>query len=229
MGFFSSLKGQLGRDTGRFISNKIFGNKHASKYQRVNGTGRSLLGSDGVSVKNDGIVKNFFKTKIDTFVDNKKTENQLKIEEKEFDRKQALKFEQNIENLIAIKIPKQKQSLIDTMYYLSAIISSNSWKNALEDENKRVNAYADIALKKYSQCLQMLKMKYPNATEIPIFERIYRQKQRKAFFQRYWIFIMMIVLFTIMGVFAYFEKDKPKMQPKETVIERIINKIKNNE
>ena len=36
MGFFSSLKGQLGRDTGRLISNKVYGNRHASKYQRVN-------------------------------------------------------------------------------------------------------------------------------------------------------------------------------------------------
>lgn len=35
MGFFSSLKGQLGRDTGRVISNKVYGNRHATKYQRV--------------------------------------------------------------------------------------------------------------------------------------------------------------------------------------------------
>ena len=35
MGFFSSLKGQLGRDTGRLISNKVYGNRHATKYQRV--------------------------------------------------------------------------------------------------------------------------------------------------------------------------------------------------
>ena len=225
MGFFSSLKGQLGRDTGRFISNKIFGNKHASKYQRVNDTGRSLLGG-GNSVKSDGIIKTFFKARKEVFIEREEIEIQLKKEEYEFARKQILKLEQNIENLIAIKIPKQKQSLIDTMYYLSAIISSNSWKNVLEDENKRINTYADIALKKYSQCLQMLKMKYPNATEIPIFERIYRQKQRKAFFQRYWVFVVMIVLFMIMSVFAYFEKDKPKMQPKETAIERIIDKIK---
>ncbi len=27
MGFFSSLKGQLGRDTGRVITNKVYGNK----------------------------------------------------------------------------------------------------------------------------------------------------------------------------------------------------------
>ncbi|WGU68990.1 hypothetical protein QIU18_10040 [Capnocytophaga canimorsus] len=72
MGFFSSLKGQLGRDTGRFISNKIFGNKHASKYQRVNDTGRSLLGS-GTSVKSDGTIKTFVKTRKQAFVERKKS------------------------------------------------------------------------------------------------------------------------------------------------------------
>ena len=42
MGFFSSLKGQLGRDTGRFISNKIFGGKHAIRFQNVS-TAQNLL------------------------------------------------------------------------------------------------------------------------------------------------------------------------------------------
>ncbi|MFK8296176.1 hypothetical protein ACI760_08315 [Capnocytophaga canimorsus] len=228
MGFFSSLKGQLGRDTGRFISNKIFGNKHASKYQRVNDTGRSLLGS-GTSVKSDGTIKTFVKTRKQAFVERKKAEIQSKKEEEAFARKQVLKLEQNIEKLVAIKIPKQKQGLIDTMYNLSAIIFSNSWKDTLEEENKRANDYADIALKKYGQCLQMLKMKYPKATEIPLFERIYRQKQRKAFFQRYWVFVLMFVLFSVMGIFAYLEEDKPKTQQKETVIQRLMGKFNKNE
>ena len=66
MGFFTSLKGQLGRDTGRLISNKVYGNRHASKYQRVNSS--------------DNITKNLkLEKKYELKIIKKKRENNLEI------------------------------------------------------------------------------------------------------------------------------------------------------
>ena len=84
MGFISSLKGQLGRDTGRFISNKIFGNRHATKFQNV-GTIGNLLGgiSEGVET--------------------------LKTE---FTNSSKKHFQKKATNIAALKVPKQKEELI---------------------------------------------------------------------------------------------------------------------
>ena len=45
MAFFKSFFNQIGRDTGRLVSNKIFGDKHAIRHQHV-GSEKSGANSD---------------------------------------------------------------------------------------------------------------------------------------------------------------------------------------
>ena len=94
MGFFNSLKGQVGRDTGRVISNTIFGNKHASKYQRVNAQNTKA----NLKAQRD------FELKIlEQEQQNRETElNQLQL------RENNLRFKKDIVNIVSIKIPQKK-------------------------------------------------------------------------------------------------------------------------
>lgn len=200
MGFFGSLKGQLGRDTGRYISNKIFGNKHASKYQRVNSTGKSLM---KIPLKDTAFTENsYYSHSIEEV-------NSQTLQENERERKEqrefALKSEKAMKELISMKIPIQKKPLIDMMFKLSSIISSNPHRNIFEEEHLFSNQYANVALKKYEQCLYMLKTKFPNSTEIQFFENKYRKKKQMAFLQRYWSILLLIAIFVAIGILAYFE------------------------
>lgn len=242
MGFFSSLKTQLGRDTGRFISNKIFGDRHATKYQRVSSTGKSLLGSTNNTSSGNfnnsnspkrGLLSSFFRTSGNFLLEQTKASLESKRREEEYikqiQQEDSVKLKKSIEKLISTKIPNQKQSLIDMMFKLSSIISHNSYKNVLEEENVLANKYTDVALKKYEHCLYVLKTKFPKADEIHFFEEKYHKKKRKAFFQRYWSFLLMVIFFLIAAIMAYFEEEKPQPIRQETTIERIIDKFKNNE
>lgn len=199
MGFFGSLKGQLGRDTGRYISNKIFGNKHASKYQRVNSTGKSLM---KIPLKDTAFTENsYYSHSIEEVNSQTLQENGERKEQREF----ALKSEKAMKELISMKIPTQKKPLMDMMFKLSSIISSNPHRNIFEEEYLFSNQYANVALKKYEQCLYMLKTKFPNSTEIQFFENKYRKKKQIAFLQCYWSILLLIAIFVAIGILAYFE------------------------
>lgn len=199
MGFFGSLKGQLGRDTGRYISNKIFGNKHASKYQRVNSTGKSLM---KIPLKDTAFTENsYYSHSIEEVNSQTLQENGERKEQREF----ALKSEKAMKELISMKIPTQKKPLMDMMFKLSSIISSNPHRNIFEEEYLFSNQYANVALKKYEQCLYMLKTQFPNSTEIQFFENKYRKKKQIAFLQCYWSILLLIAIFVAIGILAYFE------------------------
>lgn len=202
MGFFGSLKGQLGRDTGRYISNKIFGNKHASKYQRVNGTGKSLMKIPR-DKKDTAFTENtYYNHSIEDI------NSQIVQEHERAQKKQseiALKSEKAMKELISMKIPTQKKPLIDMMFKLSSIIASDPHRNIFEEEHYFSNQYANVALKKYGQCLYMLKTKFPNSTEIQFFENKYRKKKQIAFLQRYWPILLLTAIFVVIGILAHFE------------------------
>ncbi len=188
MGFFSSLKGQLGRDTGRFISNKIFGGKHAIRFQNVS-TAQNLL--KDISEEIEGL-----KTKINN-------------SEKKYFRKKATKIAE-------MKVPKQKNELIDMLNFLLAETFSNSWNEGGDDEtdsSKYTNLYLDVVLKKYEQCLFFLITNFPKATkEIHMYEKQYKRIKRKRFLQKYGIFLLVGIVFftvmTIMSIMSIIEKNR---------------------
>ena len=167
MGFFSSLKGQLGRDTGRLISNKVYGNRHATKYQRVDNSktiakNLKLEQKYGLELleKEKNIEIDFLKQK---------------EEIKNIQDKKAF-VDQNLKKIIGMKVPNSKDGIIDNLHSLSVEITSNKWKDSEDEINKISNVYTDALFKKYEQHLVTLKSKFPSAVEIQYFE-----KQSKAF------------------------------------------------
>ena len=208
MGFFDSLKGQLGRDSGRVVSSFIFGNKHATKYQRVDNN-------------NSKIIKSNLKTQRDYELEILEQEQENEIEEKK------AFVNQNLKKIISMKIPNSKELLIEQLHSLSVEITSNKWKDTEEDVNKISNIYTDAVFKKYEQYLFTLKTKFPNAVEIQYFEKQRRAYQKQAFFQKHKLafIVILFVLFIVWGITSgYFERsDKETRQRNKELIDKIFN------
>ena len=204
MGFFSSLKGQLGRDTGRVISNKVYGNRHATKYQRVDNA--------KAVAKN---IKLEQKYELELLEQEKNSEiNFLKKKEeiKDFQDKKVF-VDQNLKKIIGMKVPNSKDGIIDNLHSLSVEITSNKWKDSEDEINKISNVYTDALFKKYEQHLVTLKSKFPSAVEIQYFEKQSKAFQKQAFFQKYKLIFIGIILAIIAGVGMFLEDEQPKETP----------------
>lgn len=204
MGFFSSLKGQLGRDTGRLISNKIYGNRHATKYQRVDDSktiakNLKLEQKYGLELleKEKNIEIDFLKQK---------------EEIKNIQDKKAF-VDQNLKKIIGMKVPNSKDGIIDNLHSLSVEITSNKWKDSEDEINKISNVYTDALFKKYEQHLVTLKSKFPSAVEIQYFEKQSKTFQKQAFFQKYKLIFVGIILAIIAGIGMFLEDEQPKETP----------------
>ena len=204
MGFFSSLKGQLGRDTGRLISNKVYGNRHATKYQRVD--------NSKTIAKNLKLEKKY---ELELLEQEKNSEiNFLKKKEeiKDFQDKKVF-VDQNLKKIIGMKVPNSKDGIIDNLHSLSVEITSNKWKDSEDEINKISNVYTDALFKKYEQHLVTLKSKFPSAVEIQYFEKQSKSFQKQAFFQKYKLIFIGIILAIIAGVGMLLEDEQPKETP----------------
>ena len=204
MGFFSSLKGHLGRDTGRLISNKVYGNRHATKYQRVD--------NSKTIAKNLKLEKKY---ELELLEQEKNSEiNFLKKKEeiKDFQDKKVF-VDQNLKKIIGMKVPNSKDGIIDNLHSLSVEITSNKWKDSEDEINKISNVYTDALFKKYEQHLVTLKSKFPSAVEIQYFEKQSKTFQKQAFFQKYKLIFIGIILAIIAGVGMFLEDEQPKETP----------------
>ncbi|HEU4791140.1 MAG TPA: hypothetical protein VFS71_15745 [Flavobacterium sp.] len=197
MGFFNSLKGQLGRDTGRAISNKIYGDRHATKYQRVGSSNGGRANSNDVKA----ILREEKKHELKIL---EKNQEYAEIEHNREQLKETnLQYEKDIANIISIKIPQEKEDLIDSLHELSIIISANPWKSVMQDENKIANRYVDAVYSKYIQHLHTLKIKYPLESEIIHFEFLLKKIDKDAFRGKYSQVFLAICFFIVLGIGSY--------------------------
>ena len=204
MGFFSSLKGQLGRDTGRLISNKVYGNRHATKYQRVD--------NSKTIAKNLKLEKKY---ELELLEKEKNIEIDFLKQKEEIKNIQDKKafVDQNLKKIIGMKVPNSKDGIIDNLHSLSVEITSNKWKDSEDEINKISNVYTDALFKKYEQHLVTLKSKFPSAVEIQYFEKQSKAFQKQAFFQKYKLIFIGIILAIIAGVGMFLEDEQPKETP----------------
>lgn len=204
MGFFSSLKGQLGRDTGRLISNKVFGSRHATKYQRIDSS--------------NNIAKNLkLKKEYELELLEREKENNIEVlnrnqELLEINEKKSI-INHNLKKIASMKIPNSKEAIIKNLHSLSIEITSNKWKDYDEEINKILNDYSDTLFKKYEQHLFTLKSNFPNTVEIQYFEKQSKIFQKQAFFQKHKLIFIAIILAIIGGLGMYFEDEQQKETP----------------
>jgi hypothetical protein len=213
MGFYNSLKSQIGRDTGRAISNALLGDRQAIRFKNVDSNNAKA----NLQAQKDYELEMFE-------LEKEKNKERAKIYEL---RERNVKIERGVANLISMKIPQRKEDLIDLLNELSMIISAHSWKFSEDDENEQSNKYSDAALKKFEQCLFILKNKFPKEFEIIYFEKQFKKFKRKAFISNNYIIHVMLMIFfigLIVIVGCYSDKHKPKETPIKDFFHSVFSK-----
>jgi len=170
-----SFKREIGKNTGKAVSNLLFGDKHATPVKLIRETKNDLL----------------------------KEKQKIELESKEKERVSKLNNDsiQQAIRIAQIPIPKEKNEIIDMLNELYINIDSFGWKSVFEGgskketENKISNKTSDALTKKYKQILKTFIIKYPKTPEIEIFEGYKKKVFYKKIKGKYGSVLLLLLLF----------------------------------
>lgn len=189
MGFFKSLKSQVGRDTGRVISNAVWGDKHASVYRRAGGK---------INEK-----------RIEAQMEAQREAHEQMVKQQQLEKIQDV-TESNVASIIAMKLPKQKDELIEMLQELFVKLTVNPWGSVVKDECKITNKYADAIVTKADQIVFTFKTKFPNEFEILYYEQqlneLKKQRKKKMYTEVVVISIIIVLLALFLGIMSLREE-----------------------
>jgi hypothetical protein len=170
--FTRALGRELGKNTGKFVSNKVFGDGHSTPH-RI-----SIQREKTEQIKQEA----------------KNQEKQmLSILEKEIDEK--------IHELSVKSIPNEEKELINFLLEIELLIKSNSWKGVGingDEKHKLTNKYSDGLFEKYNQGVELLKLSGGNPIAIAKFESKSKVFKKKKFYGKYWFWLLFFGLFISM-------------------------------
>lgn len=199
MGILSSFKGQIGRDTGKVVSNLVWKDKHASVYRRAESRKQEAL-------------------------DLKKKQLEAELEQKELDREsEQEKHEQERLDRISEKIgnrirqvnecdiPEERKALVDTLNQLIVLFKANPFKDELNNkEHKISNTYSDVILIKYEQALMTFESFYAEDIRLEYYSKLLKSFKKERIIKKNIGTILLIIgivsLFSFFGTMAYLQK-----------------------
>lgn len=159
-----SFKKEIGKNTGKYISTKLFGDKHATPHKIIIAREENKI--DEKRKSND------FKLEEKRIALNLKKSEQDKIEN----------YYNKKENIISQPLSNDKQELFDFSNYLIGEIKSNGWST--KDENAHLNEFSDTCYNKLIQC--KIKLQSINAQfEVEHIETELKSLKNKKLFQKY--------------------------------------------
>jgi len=179
--FKKSLFRELGKNTGKWASNKLFGDNWSTPYRFSN---------SGTSMAKQAL-------KIEKEIEEKKVDNQLEIERLKHVFAQNRNSQKMKNEIIAMPLPENRDDLFTFANFMLSNIYGSGWDH--DDEKEYLNDLSDVCLNKLEQCKIMFN------TNGALFETKYLEKEirtlkRKRFFEKYGIIVFAIIFF---GVLIY--------------------------
>ena len=179
--FKKSFWREIGKNTGKVVSNFIFKDNWSTPYRFSNS--KNKIAKEAIKIE-----ENLKKLETKNIIAQKKLEFEFNLIQK-YDKKK--------ETIINLSIPDEKNELFQFSNFLISNVYGSGW----DQDDEYINLFSDACLKKLQQC--KLKFKFMNA----IFEVSYLNKEintlkRKRFFEKYGkIFILLIIV--TFGLFFY--------------------------
>jgi hypothetical protein len=198
MGFFKSLKSQVGRDTGRVISNAVWGDKHASVYRRAG----------------DKINEKRIEAQMEAQIEAQREAQERMIKQQQLEKIQDV-TETNVASIIAMKLPKQKDELIEMLQELFVKLTANPWGSVFKDECKITNKYADAIVTKADQIVFTFKTKFSNEFEILYYEQQLnelKKQRKKKMYTEVVIVSAIVAVFLIFGIIMTIREQAQKAE-----------------
>ncbi|EHO07928.1 hypothetical protein [Myroides odoratimimus] len=187
--FGKSFEKELGRNTGKWVSNVIFGDGHATPYRRAESRRQEKLDQQRIQEEN------FHQQRL----------TQIRLDDKIRQKEQLLAIDtaviQNINYLSSIKIPNSVEEITDLLSELTIQIKTNKWRYNNE-EGKIRNKYNEALLEKYNQILIRFRSIAPNHHQIKYFEKNIKDFKKKRFIKKN--IIMLLIAFFIFSVLCVF-------------------------
>ncbi len=156
-----SFTREVGKNTGKFVSNLIFGDKHSTPYRRVD-NGRS----EAAKIRAAAIES---KARADI---QKQKNDDLNILDGA-----VLK---NVDIVLQTPIPQDEAGLVNLMSTWAAQLSGCKWDFDSE-EGKIRNQFPDALLEKYKQCIMLIKAISPNNAMMQYFNDILVKAEKRRF------------------------------------------------
>ena len=192
-----SFKRELGKNTGKWVSNKIFGDGHSTPH-RVS-----------IKVQKQQLENDLRKAELKAEKQQRRSENRKELfsKGKEFlsdidgDKDEILSANSQRNEIIATSIPSKKEEIMDFANFLLSIIKLNGWRSG--ENEKHINSLSDACLTKLEQCEIKLKS-INNLNEASYIESEIKKLKKKKMIQKYLIFaaiglfvLVMFILFQL--------------------------------
>ena len=182
--FKKSLFRELGKNTGKWASNKLFGDNWSTPYRFSN---------SGAAIAKEAL-------KIEKEIEEKKVDNQLEIEKLKHVFSQNRNSQEMKNEIIVMSLPENKDDLFTFANFILSNIYGSGWDH--DDEKEYLNAFSDVCLNKLKQC--KIKFQVMGA----LFESKYLEKEiqtlkRKRLFEKYGIIVFVFILFVILIYINY--------------------------
>src|SRR5690606_24836186 len=184
--FGKSFERELGKNTGKWVSNVIFGDGHATPYRRAENRRQQKLNQQRIQEDN------FHQQRL----------TQIRLEDKIKQKEQLLVIDgavlQNVDMISSIKVTNNSEQLVDILSELSIQVKTNKW-HGNNEEGKIRNKYNEALLEKYNQAFLRLKSIDPNNAQIEYFEKNIKNFRKKRFLKK-----NQIILIIASFIFAFF-------------------------
>ena len=204
--FGNSLKRELGKNTGKFISNVVFGDMHSTPYRRVDARRKAAREARLAEVEARRRVEEVKK-------EAKLEEARMRLEEAheraELERKNQLyaidgAVIKNIDILNSKPIPSNKAELLQMLSELSVQLKANKWQTN-SDEAEIRNKYTDALLEKYTHCVRELEIMDNNEPHLKYYKDVASKAKRNRFIKKYqfWLILLLImIMLAVCGIIA---------------------------
>lgn len=191
--FGKSFERELGKNTGKWVSNVIFGDGHSTPYRRAENRHRQKLKQQRIQENN------FHKQKL----------TQIKLENGIREREQNLLIDsavlQNVDIISSYKISNNIEQIVDLLLELSIQVKTNKWY-INDEEGKIRNKYNEALLEKFNQTLLRLKTIDSNNSQIEYFEKNLKNFKNKRFLKKNEsLLIFVSILFVAFCIFLFTE------------------------
>jgi|TARA_B110000971_G_scaffold202394_1_gene222114 hypothetical protein len=182
--FKKSLFRELGKNTGKWASNKLFGDNWSTPYRFSN---------SGAAIAKEAL-------KIEKEIEEKKVDNQLEIERLKHVFSQNRNSQEMKNEIIVMSLPENRDDLFTFANFILSNIYGSGWDH--DDEKEYLNAFSDVCLNKLKQC--KIKFKVIGALfETKYLEKEIRTLKRKRFFEKYGIIVFTFIFFAVLVYINY--------------------------
>jgi hypothetical protein len=184
MMFKKSLYKELGKNTGKWVSNKVFGDSWSTPYRFLRSQQK---------VEKDTL-------KLEKEIEKQQAYNQLELKKLENLFVQSRNFHKKKNEIIALTLPENKEDLLTFANFLLSNAYGSGWD--WDDEKEHLNALSDVCLIKLEQC--EMKFKANGA----VFEYMYVKKEiknlrRRRFLEKHGMSVFVLFIFLTLILVNY--------------------------